>query len=259
MHKKILVLLSSADKIPLREGRYHSTGIFLGELVEPLAPLLAAGYEIHFTSLGGKAANIDANSYRLMYWSFSKKKLEDGIKTYNQLIALGLNDPIPLDSLLKDSNLLAPYDLLFVPGGHAPMTDLLHEDWLSSDIKNPRVGALLAYFKENDKLTALICHAPAILACATTEAGKPLYEGYEATCVTRLSEFMTEDLPPFKAVHGHLKKYPEDFLREAGILLKQSSLPMISNVVTDRNLITGQDPYSAKRLGKELHQRLSQL
>lgn len=259
MKQKILVLLSSSNKVPLREGGHHDTGIFLGELVEPLIPLLNGHYEIHFVSPDGKAATLDPNSYHLMYWSFSKSKREEGIHYLNQLISLGLEKPMNLKDLLQHKESLNVYDLLFIPGGHAPMTDLLHEDWMRSEEKNKDVGELLTYFKDLNKYTALICHAPAVLASAIDINGKSLYSGYKATCVTALSEFMTEDLPPFKSVQGHLKKYPGDYLKESGIQLSQKHIPMLSHVVVDRNLITGQDPYSATELGQVLSIKLKQL
>ena len=41
---KILVYTSSATRIPLKEGNTHDVGIFLGELAEPLEPLVEAGH-----------------------------------------------------------------------------------------------------------------------------------------------------------------------------------------------------------------------
>jgi hypothetical protein len=71
----VMVLVSAATKIPLREGGTNPTGIFLGELTDPLDALLSAGYILQFASPGGRQSTIDGNPYKSMYWVFSKKKL----------------------------------------------------------------------------------------------------------------------------------------------------------------------------------------
>lgn len=49
----------------------------------------------------------------------------------------------------------------------------------------------------------------------------------------------------------------EDALRNSGAIMKEA-LPMMPNVVTDRELITGQGPTSADRLGEALVKALDQ-
>jgi hypothetical protein len=42
MSIRVLIILSAANRIPLREGGTHPTGIFLGELTEPAEAMLKA-------------------------------------------------------------------------------------------------------------------------------------------------------------------------------------------------------------------------
>lgn len=55
----VLVVLSAAREIPLREGGSHPTGVFLGELTEPVEAMLKAGFSLTFASPGGHAPMVD--------------------------------------------------------------------------------------------------------------------------------------------------------------------------------------------------------
>ena len=246
----ILMLLSAANQIPQREGGSHSTGIFLGELTEPAQALLDAGFTLHFVSPEGNAPTIDQNSYQLMYWGFSSKRLEEGKKIHKHLKTLGMSTPHALESLLDPIDQLDAYDGLFVPGGHAPMVDLLYKNWNESNAYHEKVGWMLKHFHDARKPTGLICHAPSILAAAPQENGKWIYGGYRMTTVTGFSEWLIEDFPLTRVTSGHLITYPTEILQKAGGVIKQTFVPMKSKVVEDRELITGQDPYSAKKIGQ---------
>jgi len=259
MHRKgnILVCVSSADKVPLREGGFHATGVFLGELTEPLSPLLQSGYTIDFVSPDGRPPTIDPNSHNLLYWGFKRSRLEEAKEVKKVLSKKGMKEPRVLSELLDVDGGLRHYDLLFVPGGHAPMTDLLYEDWTKGEALNEQTAHLLEHFHQKGKPTVLICHAPSILAAAGSKDGRWLYDGYAMTCVTMMGEWLIEDAPGFRVIHGHLPDYPEHILRRKGAKLKQMPIPMISNIVDDRELLTGQDPYSARKLGIVMKSKLN--
>lgn len=256
MKANILVYVSSAKAVPYREGGTHAVGVFLGELTEPLEPMIAAGYHLTFVSPDGNPPHIDKNSFRLMYWGFSRKKVNHAKKVYEKLKTLGIEKPMKLTDLLNDKEKLNSFDSLFVPGGHAPMTDILYKNWLKGEELNEETGKILAYFHERQRPTALICHAPSVLATASESNGNWLYKGYQMTCVTMVSEFLIEEVPPFKVMEGHIPDYPEKILARKGAVMKQLNIPMLSNVVEDRELITGQDPYAAVELGEKWKKKL---
>jgi putative intracellular protease/amidase len=253
---KILVYVSSATAVPFREGGQHAVGVFLGELTEPLEPMLEAGHELVFVSPDGRPPHIDQNSFRLLYWSFSRAKLRRAQRFYEErLKPLGIETPLRLSDVLAQP--LDAYDSLFIPGGHAPMTDVLYKNWLEGTELNVETGQLLRHFNEQKKPTALICHAPSALAAAPDVNGKWIYDGYAMTCVSMLSERLIEDVPPFKVMSGHIPDYPERILRRKGARMQQFLIPMIPHVVEDRELITGQDPYAAVSLGKKWLNKLN--
>jgi len=71
---KILVYVSSANSVPIKEGGRSDAGIFLGELTESLLPLHQAGSELVFISPDRAPPTIDKNSYNLINWNFSSKR-----------------------------------------------------------------------------------------------------------------------------------------------------------------------------------------
>jgi putative intracellular protease/amidase len=249
---KILVYVSSATAVPYREGGSHAVGVFLGELTEPLEPIVAAGHELVFVSPDGQPPHIDKNSFRLMYWRFSTKKMQHAKDFYAQTLKpLGVEKPLKLSEVLANADLLNGFDSLFIPGGHAPMTDILYKNWFNGSELNEETGLLLRHFHEKQKPTALICHGSSALGAAPDINGKWMYEGYKMTCVNTLAEFLIEEVPPFKVMHGHIPDYPQRILERKGGDVRQFWIPMISHVVEDRELITGQDPYAAEELGEK--------
>lgn len=247
---KILVYTSSATQVPHKEGNSHEVGVFLGELVEPLMPLYEAGHQLDFVSPDGKPCTIDKASFNLMYWSFSKKRLKKSREFLETLNKLGMDRPMKIFDVLNDQQLLNSYDVLFIPGGHAPMTDVLHKNWMKSDEYNKETGELLLHFHQNKKITATICHAGAALAAAPEIDGQWIYKGYKMTCVSMLAEKLVEDVPFFNS-GGHMPDYPVPILKRKGGIVENVLLGQVL-VIEDRELITAQDPTSAEELGKQL-------
>ena len=253
--RKILVYTSSATRIPLREGGTHPVGIFLGELVEPIEPLIEAGHQVEFVSPDGKGCVIDEKSYQLSNWELSRKRMESAKHYFETTLqARGIGTPQKLLDVLAAPEKLAGYDALFIPGGHAPMTDVLHTDWLTGNEYNQQTAELLQHFHDQGKITSAICHGSAALAAAPVIDGRWIYDGYRMTCVSMAAEYLTEDIPCF-GIGGHMPDYPVKILERLGGVVITRMLGL-SNVIEDRELITGQDPYSARELGKRLLARL---
>ncbi len=153
-----------------------------------------------------------------------------------------------------DESELQSFAGVFIPGGHAPLVDL----WC-----DPHVSRVLSFFHSQRRpigkflscaslywwLTRAlclcthagsICHGPAALLAAKNESGQWLFSGYRMTAYSNREETMNE-LMWWDKVPLHV----EDKLRESGAVLSNSWLPGMSNVVVDRELITGQGPTSA--------------
>lgn len=254
---KILVIVSAANSIPLLTGGTHQTGIFLGELTEPAEAMIKAGYELTFASPNGAVPTIDPDSYRLIYWRGSKAKLEHGKKVYTILENHGLKNPLNLEILAADSVKLSEFDGLFIPGGHGPLVDLYYENMFTSKNLSLSMGVILKHFHEKKKPTGLICHSPTVLAAAPRVNGRWIYEGYKMTAISRFTEWINENLPGMRVMKGKVGVYPSDVLREAGARFVYQKIPMIPYVTEDRELMTGQDPFSAALMAKRFVKKLN--
>jgi putative intracellular protease/amidase len=129
------------------------------------------------------------------------------------------------------------------------MQDLL----MDKDVKR-----VLEHFHANKKPTALICHAPIALLAALPKAGEFvkamragdvggakrhakgwLYAGYNMTIFSTSEEQVAEK----SQLGGEMLFYPQNGLANAGGRVNVAK-DWSSNVVVDRELITGQNPFS---------------
>tara|TARA_R110002072_G_scaffold137777_9_gene280654 strand:- start:125 stop:1006 length:882 start_codon:yes stop_codon:yes gene_type:complete len=226
---QVLVVLSAANELHLASGEPHPTGLFLSELVHPLETILAAGYEVSFASPGGLIAAIDSDSLSGIYWPGAGGEREAALRRV--LASRKLNAPAPLATVDPDA-----YSGIFVPGGHAPMVDLAR----SADM-----ARLLRACHEAGRPTAVLCHAPAaLLSTLPKEQGDPPwpYAGYEMAIFTNFEEGISEAF----FLGGDVPYYIDTELQKAGAKAVSCINPFSpSNAYRDRELITGQNPYSA--------------
>lgn len=250
---KVLVVLSSADKLDLANGKEHSTGFYLNELGVPLKAMVDAGYEPVFSNPLGNKPAMDRSSVDKQYFSGSELELKT-IKNFVES-QKGLNSPLTLKSV-ADGN-LDQFKAVFVPGGHAPMQDL----W-----KDKSLGKILNYFHDKQKPTALICHGPIALLSAldkpedVVQNGRAsthpwAYNGYKMTVFSTPEEQSVEPKGAYAALEGPVKFYPQAALKSAGGDIEVAPA-FQSEVVKDRELITGQNPYSDAEFAKVLLETL---
>jgi putative intracellular protease/amidase len=235
---KVLVVVSAADFIWVQERdtgvvRKTPAGYFLSELGFPLARLLETGAEVTFATPGGVRPTMDrvSDSPSLLYYKSSSE-----YRSLRELVTgqPGMQTPRALESVTDAE--LAGFDALFVPGGHAPMTDLA---------KSEAMAKVLRHFHENAKPTASLCHGPAAFLSA-----KPFpYAGYRMTALSDNEEQLQEFLNVYDT-NVRLTWYVERELEAAGADYERNFLKFTSRVVTDRELVTGQNPQSARALGK---------
>ncbi len=130
---------------------------------------------------------------------------------------------------------LTKYDAIFVPGGYAPMLNLWND---------AQLGAILRHFHQEQKLTVTLCRGGVALRSAATDDGW-IYDGYAmttyATIEDDLASFLAKVLPLYD-----LPFHPNEKLREAGARLDLR--PFYAHVVEDRELLTGENQWSAHLL-----------
>ncbi len=250
---KVLVIMSSADQLRLKDKKTAETGFYLNEFAIPVKEIMDAGYEIIVATPSGKKPVMDKDSKNPMFFQDDKKKMDDAAKLADKILT---NKNVRKLSEVADGK-LNEYAGVFIPGGHAPMVDL---------IVDPSVGKILTYFHENAKPTAMICHGPiASISVMENPAGFRskliqgnksaaeqlangwLYKDYEMTIFSNDEEKKAEK----DKLHGQMQFHPEDALKLAGAKLKIGAANE-NNVVEDRELITGQNPASDNETAKAL-------
>jgi putative intracellular protease/amidase len=255
---KVLVIGSNATRIEVRGGT-GPTGQYLNETVVPIMALLDAGYDVVLATPDGTKPHIDQASD-------SAKHFGGDVATYERAKAFFANNPSmnqvrTLRSVIDEG--LETYAGVFVPGGQAPVVDLMQD---------ADVGEILRHFHTQQKPTALLCHGPiAIIAAmpaarefrAALMAGEKAkatefakgwpYAGYKMTIFSNSEEKWVEK----DILHGEMYFHVADALKAAGGEVTTTPVDFEPHVVEDRELITGQNPRSDHLIGKKLVEALN--
>ena len=250
---KILVIGSNAKRIEIRGG-WGPTGQYLNETVVPILALIDGGYEIVLATPDGTQPHIDAASdsaahfdgdqaaYRTAKAFFASDPAMTNVRTLRAVIDEGLDE----------------YAGVFVPGGQAPVVDILQD---------PEAGEILRHFHNERKPTAMLCHGP-IAALAAMPAAREYraalllgetvtaaelardwqYRGYEMTIFSNSEEKWVER----EILKGDMYFHVVDALANAGGEVITGPVDFEPHVVVDRELITGQNPRSDHLIGQTL-------
>ena len=146
---KVLVVMSGAHLLELKDAKVYATGYYLNELATPLRALIKADYTPVFASPNGDPPAMDASSNKAMFFGNDDAKRMETLRFIDGLP--GLRHPKKLSEIADHAD---DYAGVFVPGGHAPMVDL---------VKDKDLGKILLSFHKTSRPTALICHGPMAL------------------------------------------------------------------------------------------------
>ncbi|MGW4634665.1 type 1 glutamine amidotransferase domain-containing protein [Nocardia sp. NPDC004415] len=224
---KILFVMTGVDYWTLADGTRHPTGYWAEEFVVPFEIFGQHGHDIVVATPGGVVPTVDGSSLA--------PEANGGQETADrraEIISTSkeLNNPIKLEDAQ-----LADYDAVFYPGGHGPMQDLATD---------PTSGALLMAALDEGTPLGVVCHAPAALLAATRPDGANAFTGYRLTGFTNAEETQA----------GFADRAPwllQDRLIAAGADFTEAA-PWTPHVVTDRTLVTGQNPASSAGVAEEL-------
>lgn len=235
--KKVLLVMSAADRLPLQNGKTYATGVFLSEFYPTYTALIRSGYTVDFATPGGRKATIDTESLKEKYWKKEKHLLPEARAFI--LKNTGFLHPKTLEEALANRN---DYQGMIIPGGQGLMVDL---------IKDHQVTALLLHFAEKEKTIGLVCHAPALLLAIPKE--KNPFRGYRVSSVTWLEEMVIENFimkgkPANRKIGRQLKKHG---------MKHRKGLPASNFAIRDRKLVTSQNPYSNRAFTRHYLEALS--
>ena len=258
--KNVLIVLSAENSLTLKDGKIIPTGFFLDEFAIPAQALAAAGYTLQIATPGGSRPHLDELSIDKSYFQNDSLKLFKALNFVNNLQEI--KTPLKLSDVAGAD--LASYAAIFIPGGRAPMADLM---------QNEDLGKILRYFHTNKITTALICHGPVALNAALedpvsyrramvqqdpTKIAKFskdwIYSGYRMTIFSN-----AEEDDALKTKKQKLPFYVADALSSSGAKLQKAQALWAPHVVRDRELITGQNPASDHALADTLLKVLNTL
>ncbi len=217
METKVLIIVSNANVIgPLN----RRTGTFLPEVAHPYAEFNNAGLHIDFASLSGDTPYLDALN------------LADDPDNLAFLTGEGWAK-MQKAAKLSDVN-VAEYDAVFVPGGLAPMVDMP---------ENQLLKKVIAETYERGAVVGAVCHGPVSLLNVKLSDGSYLVTGKHIASFTTAEEdnYARPDVP-FDL---------QTALTEQGAIFHAAE-PWSANSIADGNLVTGQNPASAKGVGEKI-------
>lgn len=223
MKKKVLIIVSNANSIGPNNRR---TGTFLPEVAHPYADFENAGFQIDFASLTGDTPYLDGLD---LAGDPDNLKFLTGDGWAEMQKATKLSD--------VDTSV---YDAVFTPGGLAPMVDMPEHQTLKK---------VLAETYERGAVVGAVCHGPVSLLNVKLSNGKYLVDG------KKITSFTTEE----EAIYA-IADVPFDLQTE---LSKQGAIfhaeaPWSAHSIEDGNLVTGQNPASAKGVGEKIVALLNQ-
>jgi putative intracellular protease/amidase len=216
MKKKILFVVTS-HAVKGNTGQH--TGFYLSEVTHPWHILHNAGYEIDFVSPKGGKAPVDGfnlnDSINKLFWDNEvyRNKIENTMR--------------PSQVKVED------YAAIHYAGGHGTMWDFAD---------NAALAIIAAKIYESNGIVSAVCHGPAGLVNIKLSNGAYLVDGKKVNAFTNEEEVAVglEKVVPFML---------ETVLIERGARFEKSGLWQ-QHVVTDKRLVTGQNPASAKAVGE---------
>jgi len=256
---KVLLIGSNATRIEVQGNEWRTTGQYLNETVVPAIALEAAGYDVVLATPNGRKPIIDAAADAPAHFDDDEAAYRAARNYYDNSPAM--NAPRTLRSVIDGG--LDQYAGVFVPGGQAPVVDLMQD---------AEVGEILRHFHAAAKPTALLCHGPIALAAAMDDprafraaliagaddrarewAKSWPYAGYRMTIFSGSEEKVVED----HILHAKMYFDMPRALTAAGGKVETTAVDFEPNVVVDRELITGQNPRSDHPVAKALIAALS--
>ena len=225
---KILMVLTSHDQLG---STGLKTGFWLEEFAAPYYVFKDAHAEITIASPLGGQPPLDPKSDEPDFQTEATRRFKTDLEAQAALAG-----SLPLASVSADD-----YDAVFYPGGHGPLWDLA-EDRNSI--------ALIEAMAAAGKTVAAVCHAPAVFRHAEAADGSPLVEGKSVTGFSNSEEAAVglTDVVPFML---------ENELQAIGGNYSKSS-DWHPYVVTDGNLVTGQNPASSEGVARAVLARAKQ-
>ncbi len=219
---KILMVLTSHDRLG---DTGKKTGFWLEEFAAPYYVFKDAGADITLASPKGGQPPLDPKSDEPDAQTDATRRFGKDADASAALASTRVLADVANDN----------FDAVFYPGGHGPLWDLAND--------KDSIGLIESTYAAG-KPVALVCHAPGALKKTRSADGESLVKGKKVTGFTNSEESAVglTDVVPFLL---------EDMLKQSGANYEKKD-DWAVNVVSDGNLITGQNPGSSEAAAEAL-------
>lgn len=228
MTKRILDVVTNVGHY---DDPSHATGLWLSELTHAWHVFDEAGFEQTLVSPAGGASPLEPRSLKFpTYDKTAKAWHADPAK--RELLAT-TKSPEEIDS--------ADFDAIYFTGGHAVMYDFPGSEGLQRITRE---------IYERGGIVSSVCHGYCGLLDTRLSDGSYLIAGKHMTGFAWQEEVLArvDKLVPYNA---------EERAKERGARYEKATLPFVSYTVTDGNLVTGQNPGSAKATARKVVEALA--
>ncbi len=218
MSKRILIVVTNVSHYEVDSS--HPTGLWLSELTHAYDIFEGRGFEQTIVSPTGGTSPLEPRSLKF-------PNLDKSARSWHE-------DPARMALLENTLNAeevdSAGYDAIYFTGGHAVMFDFPGSTGLQRVTRE---------IFERGGVVGAVCHGYCGLLDTTLSDGSYLVSGRNLTGFSWREEILARvsKLVPYNV---------EQRIQERGAHYSKALLPFVSNAVVDGNLVTGQNPGSAK-------------
>ena len=245
---KLLLFMTNASTLTLKDGTAYPSGFWAEEFAIPYQLFKERGYEIDIATVAGIQPSVDKSSLdpdNLQYVRPAGSQIDDAAKAkeWADIIANApeLRNPLAVETITREQ--LNQYQGIYMVGGHGCMED---------QPKSEAMGQITLWSQELQLPVAAVCHGHSAMLSARDKNGKFPYKGYRMTCFSHNEEKATR-------IYGNLPLVLEEELRKLGVDYSEASIIWDAHIVEDRNLITGENPFSSNLLAEQFLHRISNL
>lgn len=222
---KILAVVTSTDVMGSSD---KSTGYELTELARAYYVFKANGFEVDIASpLGGKSpVVIDDDDMGPFDYAF----FNDNDAQYKT------SHTIPIHEVIAEE-----YQAVFFAGGKGAMFDFPENEDIQTIVRN---------YYESNKVVGAVCHGPAALVNVRLNNGRPLLENKWVSGFTNNEELLL--ISDAKSIFPFML---QDMMVAQGARFNEGAM-YLENISYDKNLVTGQNPWSTWVLAETMIKQL---
>ncbi|MCA0156216.1 type 1 glutamine amidotransferase domain-containing protein [Tsukamurella sp. M9C] len=223
MPKRILTVVTNVGHY---DDPSHRTGLWLSELTHAWHVFEEAGFEQVLVSPQGGEVPLEPRSLKFPNYDRTAKAWR--ADPSRMALLTSTKSPDEIDS--------AEFEAIFFTGGHAVMYDFPDSEGLQ------RISREIF---ERGGVVSSVCHGYCGLLNTRLSNGEYLVAGRKVTGFAWQEEVLArvDKLVPYNA---------EDEMKKRGALYEKARLPFVSYAISDGNLVTGQNPGSAKATARKV-------